>query len=160
MQKSTGIIKEVSEMVANNKKALNTYGYIVVKDDVKKPEYNPIVDKSFDPTIQDKTTYNELQSKEHIDNPKMVTIMELPNETEESGFIDPLTGFKIKHTFNDDGSVTISGSSSIKIDVPDGVFKDYENKESEQKLVTVMELPNETVETQTEPKKRGRKAKN
>jgi hypothetical protein len=79
LRKKDGHINEVPEHVANNKKAMDAYGYIKLDQQVKKPTFEP------------------------------KTEIVLPNEQE------PLT---------------------------------------------VMELKNETVETQTEPKKRGRKSKN
>lgn len=77
LRKKDGHINEVPEHVANNKKAMETYGYIILDQEVKKPTFEP---------------------------------------------------------------------------------KDVQ--ESEQKMVTVFELDElkETVETQTEPKKRGRKS--
>lgn len=79
LRKKDGHINEVPEHVANNKKAMETYGYIILDQEIKKPAFEP-----------------------------------------------------------------------------------KEVQETEQKLVTVFELDelHETVETQTEPKKRGRKAKN
>lgn len=123
LRKKDGHINEVPEHVANDKKAMERYGYIKLDQEIKKPEL---------------LTFE-------------VTKVKTPS-------YDPTSDVITKETLNEDGSITVSVSSSTKIPA----FEPKEVQETEQKLVTVFELDelHETVETQTEPKKRGRKAKN